>query len=307
MKIFLAGATGFVGSALLPRLLQENHQLTVLARNPDKAARLPAHVKVVPGDPTRPGTWQQAASAAEVIINLAGASVFTRWTAEAKQQITESRVLATRHLVEAMGAESSPKTLINASAAGYYGIHDDQLKTEAAAPGHDFLARVCVAWEGEAYRAAEQGHRVVTTRLAVVLGRNGSALARMLPPFRLGLGGRLGHGQQPFPWIHLDDLTTIFAFICNHPEISGPVNCGAPQLINNAEFTKALGRALKRPTLLPAPGFAIRLLLGEMSSLLLGGARMTPAVLEKHGFIFRFPRIEPALADLLDNPAKGDR
>ncbi|ADH85636.1 TIGR01777 family oxidoreductase [Desulfurivibrio alkaliphilus] len=299
MKIFLAGATGFVGSALIPRLLQENHQLLVLVRHPDKADRLPAPVKVVAGDPTRPGRWQEEAASAEVIINLTGASVFTRWTAKAKQQIMDSRVNSTRHIVEAMQGAANPMTLINTSAAGYYGIHDDQPKTETSPPGQDFLAQVCRAWESEALKAADHGHRVAIARLAVVLGRGGGALAQMIPPFNLGLGGRLGSGKQPFPWIHLDDLTAIFAFLCHHREISGPVNCGAPQIINNAEFTKAMGQRLKRPTLLAVPGFMLRLALGEMSAALLGGTRMVPEVLERHGFVFRFPEIDQALADLL--------
>lgn len=307
MKIFLAGATGFVGNALIPVLLRDEHQLTVLVRHPEKADRLPAPVTVVAGDPTKPGLWQREAAAAEVIINLTGASVFTRWTAKAKQQIMESRVLATRHMVEAMQTTAHPKTLINASAAGYYGTQDDGLKTEKAPPGNDFLAQVCVAWEREAFKAAESGHRVVTTRLAVVLGRGGGALAQMLTPFRLGLGGRLGSGKQPFPWIHLDDLTAIFSFLCNHPEITGPVNCAAPQIISNAEFTKAMGKALHRPTLLPAPTFILRLALGEFSNALLGGTAMPPAALEEHGFTFRFPRIDQALADLVTDHPTSDQ
>ncbi len=299
MKIFLAGATGFIGHALLYRLLEGKHQLLVLVRNPQKAQRLPDAVKTVHGDPTRPGKWQEEAASADVIINLTGSSIFTRWTPRAKQQIMDSRVLSTRHLVDAMLTAASPMTLINASGVNYYGMDDEAIKSEESGPGDDFLARVCQAWENEAFRAAEHGHRVVTTRQAVVLGSGGGALAQMLPPFRLGLGGRLGHGRQPFPWIHQDDLTSIFAYICNNPDISGPVNCAAPQIITNAEFTRSLGKALRRPTLLPAPGFIIRLLLGEMSSLLLDGTRVTPAVLEKHGFKFRFPDIDQALTNLL--------
>lgn len=299
MKIFLAGATGFVGSALIPRLLQENHQLRVLVRHPDRADRLPAPIKVVAGDPTRPGKWQEEAASAEVIINLTGASVFTRWTAKVKQQIMDSRVLSTRNLVAAMQSSPTPMTLINTSAAGYYGSHDDRPKTEKAPPGNDFLAQVCTAWEHEAMKAAEHGHRVAIARLAVVLGRGGGALNQMLPPFRLGLGGRMGSGQQPFPWIHLDDLTAIFAFLCHHREIAGPVNCAAPQVISNAEFTKALGRALKRPTLLAVPGFILRLMMGEMSTALLSGTRVIPEVLQQHGFVFRFPEIDQAFTELL--------
>jgi uncharacterized protein len=309
MDIFLAGATGFVGSALIPHLLAEGHQVRVLVRNPGKAGQLPAPVKVVNGDPTRPGPWQQEAAGAQVVINLTGTSIFTRWTPAAKRQILDSRILATRNLVEAMGpaGPDGAKTLINASAAGYYGGQGDEVKTEAAGPGRDFLAEVCVAWEKEAFRAGQHGHRVVATRLAVVLGRGGGALSQMLTPFRLGLGGRLGSGRQFFPWIHLADLTAIFAFLIKHPEISGPVNCGAPNPINNAEFTRALGRALNRPTWLPVPGFMLRLLFGEMSSVLLTGPAMIPAVLQKHGFAFQFPAIDQALVDLVGPKTSPDQ
>ncbi|TBV83378.1 MAG: TIGR01777 family protein [Desulfobulbaceae bacterium] len=301
MNILLTGTTGFIGSALIPHLLAAGHQLKVLVRNPQKAAILPREVGIVMGDPTQPGPWRQEVAAAQAIINLTGASILTRWSPAAKQSIQTSRIIATRLLVDAMlsATGSGPKTLINASAAGYYGLKDDTDKEEDAEAGDDFLAQVCVNWEREAFKAKQHGHRVVTTRLGVVLGRGGGALAKMLPAFRWGLGGRIGSGRQPFPWIHLDDLTAIFAFLLKHPEIAGPVNCAAPQAINNKEFTLAMGQALRRPTVLPVPDFILRLLLGEMSTVLLNGVNIIPAVLKKHGFIFTFPRIDQALDHLM--------
>lgn len=301
MNIFLAGSTGFVGSALAHHLVGKGHQVSALVRSTGRAGNLPAAAEIVNGDPTRPGPWQQAAARAEVIINLTGTSIFKRWNPANKQNIMNSRVLSTRNLVAALaGAETTPpRTLINTSAAGYYGYADDELKTEKSPPGHDFLAEVCLAWEREAMAAQRLGHRVVLTRLGVVLGPGGGALSRILPAFRLGLGGRLGHGRQGFPWIHLDDLLEIYSFLVEQPGISGPVNCTAPQILNNAEFTTALGRALHRPTPLPAPGFMLRLLLGEMSSMLLQGSRVQPTILEESGFSFRFPRIDQALDDLV--------
>ncbi|MDZ7642630.1 MAG: TIGR01777 family oxidoreductase [Desulfurivibrio sp.] len=297
-KIFIVGATGFVGQALAAHLLNEGHQVSALARSARRGATLPAGVEVITGDPTQAGPWQQQAAAAEVVINLAGASIFTRWNERNKRLILDSRVLTTRHLVAALAECKQPPTLINTSAAGYYGFGQDA-KNEQAPPGDDFLARVCVAWEREAQAAASYGARVVITRLAVVLGDNGGALGRMLPAFRLGLGGRLGDGRQPFPWIHIADLLAIYSFIINNQDIVGPVNCGVPDPPTNAELTKALGRALGRPTILPVPAPLLRLAMGEASAMLLQGTRMVPEVLPSRGFKFRFSDLDQALANLL--------
>lgn len=298
MKIFLVGATGFVGSYLTPALLAQGHQVSLLLRNQAKRGPVPPGVQTVVGNPMLPGEWQRAVAKAELIINLAGANVFTRWTDKSKESIMESRLLSTRHLVEAMG-RGAPKTLINASAAGYYGYLSTEPRTEESPPGDDFLARVCVAWEDEAKKGERSGHRVVLARLAVVLGAGGGALGKMLTPFRLGLGGRIGDGRQPFPWIHIADLLSIFSFLIDNPEVRGAVNCVAPQQINNMEFTRAMGRALHRPTLLPLPGSILRLAMGEVSSAMLSGARVVPARLEQQGFKFRYPTIEAALSNLL--------
>ncbi len=301
MKIFLAGATGFVGQALITHLQERENQLTVLVRSPERVGSVPAGVETIIGDPTQSGPWQRAAAEAEAIINLTGATIFTRWSEAVKEQIRESRVRSTRNLVVALreAGNSPPRTLINASAVGYYGYADPEPKTEQAPAGHDFLAEICRVWEEEALAAQGLGHRVVLTRLGVVLGAGGGALSKMLPAFRLGLGGRMGNGRQGFPWIHLRDLLEIYSFLLSEPTIAGPVNCTAPQLLNNAQFTKALGAALHRPTVLPAPSWLLRPLLGEMSSMLLRGNQAPPALLTAHGFKFRFPEIDQALADLL--------
>ena len=300
MRLFIVGGTGFIGSHLIPRLLQDGHTVRVLIRSPHKASHLPKGTATVLGDPSVPGPWQEEVRQAEAIINLAGFNIFARWTPKNKRLILESRIHSTRNIVEAITADSVPaQTLINASAVGYYGFDDGTDKTEDAPAGDDFLARVCVEWEKEAFKACHKGTRVITARIGIVLGNDGGALTQMLPAFRLGVAGRLGHGRQWFPWIHIDDLVAIFPFCLDHPEIAGAINCGAPRPVRNLEFTKTLGRLLHRPTILPVPAWAVRLVLGELGAVVLEGPCMVPAVLQKHGFPFRYPELEPALRELL--------
>ncbi|MCX5864710.1 MAG: TIGR01777 family oxidoreductase [Deltaproteobacteria bacterium] len=300
MNIFIAGGTGFIGQALIKKFLLTGHAVTALARNPDKLSDFSAQIRLVPGSPLIPGPWQQELANHEVIINLTGASIFTRWTPAAKEMIRHTRITATRNIVEAIPAKGpSPVTLINASASGFYGFCQDEEKYETDLPGADFLASVCQAWEKEALQAQGKA-RVLLMRTGVVLGKNGGALAAMLPAFRLGLGGRLGPGQQWFPWIHLDDLTSAIIFIMENTEIHGPVNLSAPKPLRNKEFTKCLGQILHRPTFLTVPRFAIRLVFGELSSVVLEGCRMMPGVLLENGFTFRFPEITPAVADIVE-------
>ena len=299
MKVFIAGGTGFIGQTLIRKLLQQGHDVTALARNPAKLGELSGQVRLIPGSPLIPGPWQQEVAGHEVIVNLTGTSIFSRWTPAAKKMILYSRVAATRNIVEAIPAQAdSPLTLINANAAGYYGFCRDEEKYEADPPGTDFLASVCQAWEDEAKQAQGKA-RIVLMRTGVVLGKNGGALSVMLPAFRLGLGGKLGHGRQWFPWIHLNDLTNAIIFLMENKAIHGPVNLSAPNPVRNKEFTKCLGKIIHRPTFLAVPGFAIRLALGELSSVVLEGCRMMPGVLLKNGFSFRFPELQPALEDIL--------
>ncbi len=299
MKIFIAGATGFIGTALCQRLAQDGFSITALIRSSQKAKLLPANIQIIHGSPMDKGDWQNVVAEQDVIVNLTGHNIFTRWTKHAKKLIHDTRVNSTKNIVDAI-PEGSNITLINATASGFYGFTGDDECTEATPPGKDFLATVCKDWEFEASKAAGKA-RVVLTRFGVVLGKNGGALAKMLPGFKSGAAGRLGHGRQWFPWIHIDDLINALTFIMRHQDISGPVNCCAPNQIRNLEFTKALGKVLHRPTVIPAPAFLVRLALGELSSVVLEGCRVQPEVLLKKGFHFGFDNIEDALKDLLYN------
>jgi uncharacterized protein (TIGR01777 family) len=236
---------------------------------------------------------------ADVIIHLAGEPVAQRWTAEAKRRIRESRVVGTRNLVEALAAlPRRPEALICASAIGYYGSRGDEILTESSAPGSGFLPEVCVAWEKEAQAAEALGIRVVRVRTGLVLAADGGALQRMLPPFRMGVGGRLGSGRQWMSWIHLEDLTGLFQFAVES-QVRGPLNAVAPHAVTNSDFTRELARALRRPAVFPVPEFALRLLFGEMADVLLASQRVAPAAAEAAGFRFRFPQLAPALEGLL--------
>lgn len=299
MRIFIAGGTGFIGQALIGKLAMEGHSVTALARNPDKLGNISSNIRPVMGSPLIAGPWQQEVAGHKIIINLTGSNIFTRWTQAAKKMILHSRVASTKNIVQAIPAQSaSPLTLINASASGYYGFCRDEDKLETDVPGSDFLAEVCQAWENEA-RPAQGKARVVLMRTGIVLGKNGGALASMLPAFRLGIGGKLGSGRQWFPWIHLADLIDAIIFLMDHKEIQGPVNLSAPNPVRNEDFTRYLGQTLRRPTFMSVPRFAIRLVLGELSSVALEGCKMKPGVLLENGFTFRFPEVLPAIEDIV--------
>jgi len=278
MNISISGASGFIGRHLMKSLAQAGHSLRALSRHAPPAESL---------------------READAIIHLAGEPVAQRWTAAAKQRILDSRVVGTRNLVEALAAlPRRPEALICASAIGYYGSRGDEILTESSAPGSGFLPEVCVAWEREAQAAEAFGMRVVRVRTGIVLDSNGGALVRMLPPFRMGLGGRLGSGRQWMSWIHLEDLAALFQFAVES-QVRGPLNAVAPNAVTNSEFTRELARALRRPAVFPVPGFALRLLFGEMADVLLASQRVAPAAAEAAGFHFRFPQLAPALASLL--------
>jgi uncharacterized protein (TIGR01777 family) len=236
---------------------------------------------------------------AEAVIHLAGEPVAQRWTAEAKRRIRESRIEGTRNLVQAMAKlPRAPQALICASAVGYYGSRGDETLTEQSAPGAGFLPEVCTAWESAAAGAEPLGIRVVSLRTGVVLARHGGALARMLPPFRMGVGGRLGSGRQWMSWIHLEDLCEMYCFAAEQP-VRGALNGVAPQPVTNADFTRVLGSVLHRPAVFPVPPIALRLLFGEMSEVLLASQRILPKAAGEAGFRFRFSQLDAALADAL--------
>jgi hypothetical protein len=235
----------------------------------------------------------------DVVIHLAGEPVAQRWTPAAKQRIRESRIAGTRDLVDALGRlPRRPEALICASAIGYYGSRGDEILTESSAPGNGFLPEVCKAWEKEAQAAESFGIRVVRVRTGLVLAAAGGALQRMLPPFRMGVGGRLGSGRQWMSWIHLEDLTAMFQFTVES-QVRGPLNGVAPQPATNSEFTRELARRLRRPAVFPVPEFALRLLFGEMADVLLASQRVVPAAAQAGGFRFRYPQLAQALEDLL--------
>lgn len=300
MKILMTGGTGFVGPNIAGRLARDGHEITILARSGERNRADTPGISFAGGDPTQRGPWQEIVREHDAAINLAGASIFTRWTAEQKKLIRDSRLTTTRHLVEGIEAKpGKPFTLLSTSAVGYYGFHEDEMLAEDSPPGDDFLARLAVDWEGEALRARDKGARVVITRFGIVLGPKGGAIGQMIPLFKKFVGGPIGNGRQWFSWVHMHDLIEAFAFLLAHPDIAGPVNLCAPNPVRNKDLAQALGRVLHRPSLLPAPAFMVRLVLGEFGSVILKGQRALPLRLSDSGFVFRYPEIGEALASIV--------
>ncbi|MFL5344030.1 MAG: TIGR01777 family oxidoreductase [Hyalangium sp.] len=300
MKAALTGATGFLGPSLVQALLESGHQVHILGRTPEHAlSRLPAGVTGAPfriGEPLAP----EALAGAQAVIHLAGEPVNQRWTHEAKQRIRDSRVLGTRAVVQAMKAAGTVQRFVSVSAIGYYGgAHGAEPLTEESSSGKDFLAGVCQGWEAEAASAHEFGVRTAVARLGVVLHPEGGALHSMLPPFRMGAGGRAGSGKQYVSWVHRADALAALRFLLERPELEGPFNVTAPEPVTNAEFAHALGTALGRPSVMHVPGFMLKAALGEMAMVALEGQRVLPRRLTEAGFTFRFPRLEEALRELL--------
>jgi uncharacterized protein len=305
LRVAVTGATGLIGSALLAALSERDAHVTVLSRDPARAlARLGADARApaeaVRWEPIEEPAPAQALAGRDAVIHLAGENVAQRWTARARRAIRDSRVIGTRHLLAGLRqAEPRPGTLISASAVGYYGAHGDEPLDEEAPPGEDFLAQVCAAWESEAQRAGELGVRAVQVRTGVVLDRRGGALARMLVPFRLGLGGPVAGGRQYVSWVHTGDVVEMMLAACADAHWSGPVNATAPEPAANRDFTRALGAVLRRPALLPVPGAALRLLYGEMARVVTDGARVVPAKPLVLGYRFRHPQLVEALRSAL--------
>jgi uncharacterized protein (TIGR01777 family) len=303
MDIFMTGGTGFVGLPLARDLAKRGHQISILTRPGEKkpAGFREGTVTFLEGDPSGKGSWQEKASRCEVCINLAGASIFSRWNSETKRAIRESRILTTRHLVEAIAMrEGRETTLLSTSAVGYYGFHGDEILNEGNVAGSDFLASVAAEWEKEALKARKFGARVVLCRFGIVLGKKGGALQEMIPLFRRWMGSPLGSGKQWFSWIHERDLRNIYSFLLENRGIEGPVNCSSPNPVRNRELTKALAKALGKPLILPAvPSLVLRLILGEFGDILLKGQRVYPERLMKEGFDFRYSEIGEALQDIV--------
>jgi uncharacterized protein (TIGR01777 family) len=300
MRITITGATGVIGSALVAELTARGDEVTVLSRNPERARATLGDVEVAGWDPLTQPAPAAALRDRDAVVHLAGESVSQRWTAERKRAIRDSRVLGTRHLVEGLrAADPRPRVLITGSAIGYYGPHGEEPIDEEAPPGHDFVAQVCVEWEREGQAAAELGLRAAQMRTGVVLDADGGALAKMLPPFRLGLGGPVAGGRQYIPWIHRDDVSGMLVAAIEDERWSGPFNATAPEPATNRDFSHALGRALHRPAFAPVPGVAIRLLFGEMSEIITTGVRAVPAKPLVLGYTFRHRTLDEALAAAL--------
>ena len=301
MKIVAIGATGFVGRRLV-ETLGSDHEITVVSRNPDKTkSRIRNEVQFVRWDPGAEPFPDGVLDGADGVVNLAGDNVADgRWNAAKKKRMADSRLDTTSKLADAItAADPPPPVLINASAIGFYGSRGDEELDENSAPGSGFLADLCVRWEGATQKAADAGVRTVLLRVGIVLGQGGGALAKMLFPFRLGLGGALGNGRQWMSWIHIDDMVGLILHALENPSVEGPVNSTAPHPVTNRDFSKTLGKVLRRPAFLPAPGFALRLAVGEFAEVLLEGQKVLPRQAETSGYQFRFRELEPALLDVL--------
>jgi uncharacterized protein (TIGR01777 family) len=302
MKVVVTGATGFIGTPLVRHLLANGHVVSALTREVARAARrLPARCEVRHWNPT--GELDASVlQGADAIIQLAGEGIAdARWTAQRKRAIRASRVQSSLALVralEGLDAGLRPRVLVSASAIGWYGDRGDTALDEHSASGADFLAEVCREWEDAVFRAQALGVRTVAVRIGIVLGKEGGVLDKLLPVFRLGLGGRVGSGRQWMSWIHIEDLVALLRFVTENPQAAGAVNGVAPAPVTNAAFTSELASVLHRPAIFPVPAAALRLLLGEMSSIVLASQRVQPRAAEQMGFSFRFATLRDALSDL---------
>ena len=297
MRILLTGSNGLVGSALTPALVADGHEVRPLVRY---ATGYGSHE--IEWSPERYSIAMSRIEGFDVVIHLAGESIAEgRWTDEKKQRIRESRVKGTRLLAESLPTlKEPPSAFLCASAIGYYGDRGDEVLTEDSRPGNDFLSSVCIEWEEATREAAEKGIRTANMRFGIILDTKGGALSKMLPPFRMGVGGKIGDGKQWMSWIALDDVVKAIRHALNSETLSGPINYVAPNPVRNEEFTRTLGRALSRPTLFPIPAFGIRLAFGEMGeALLLSSQRVQPTKLLESGFEFSYPTLAAALPHVL--------
>ncbi len=296
MRVTVTGASGLIGRRLSARLEQAGHIVHALGRRPK--AGIGSEFSV--WDPDKSIPPMAAIEGADAVIHLAGEPVAQRWSADVKRRIRSSRVDGTRHLVEAIRqAVRKPSVLVSASAVGYYGDRGAETLEEPSGPGNGFLPEVCVEWEREALTARSLGVRVALTRIGLVLAAEGGALEKMLPAFKMGVGGRMGSGEQYMSWIHVDDLVSLLVWAVEDRAARGPYNATAPNPVNNADFTVALARALRRPAILPVPAFAAKLLFGEMAEILFHSQRAIPRAALQQGFVFRHPEVFGALSAVL--------
>jgi uncharacterized protein (TIGR01777 family) len=307
MKVAVTGATGFVGSRLVEKLQEDNHQILVLTRDPERARQVfptPSFpkVEIQAYSPLESGEWQQKISGCDGVVNLAGAPIAeSRWTAERKQEILDSRKIGTQKIVEAISqANPRPTVMVNSSAIGYYGTSETKTFEETSAPGDDFLAQVCQAWETEAEQVKNSGVRLVILRTGIVLGMGG-ALAKMLPPFRMFAGGPLGSGQQWFSWIHRDDLVNLMLRALTQSDMAGVFNATAPYPVRMAEFCQTLGEVMHRPSWLPVPNFALEMLLGDAAQVVLEGQQVLPKRTQAYAFEYQYPTVKQAVEEILSH------
>jgi uncharacterized protein (TIGR01777 family) len=297
-RVAVTGATGRIGAHLVQALKDRGDEVTVLSRNPERASEK-LGVQAAAWDQKADGAPAEALAGRDAVVHLAGEDVGQRWNDKTKAEILSSREQGTRNLITGMfAAEPRPGVLVGASASGYYGAHGDEIVDETHGPGSDWLADVCVRWEQQT-DSAMLGARVVKVRTGIVLDAEGGALAKMLPPFKAGVGGPLGSGKQYMPWIHLDDLVGIYLAAIDHPDFSGAINGSSPNPVTNKEFSKALGKTLHRPAVAPVPAFVIKGMFGEMSQIVLSGVRMVPGRAGELGYEFRHPDLDEALRDTL--------
>jgi len=296
MKITISGASGLIGRRLLKTLAAGGHSLQVLSRH--AGMNMPAGVKVFTWDSAKGEPPAESLRDVDAVIHLAGEPVAQRWSAAVKDRIRESRVTGTANLVKGIARmERKPSVLVSSSAIGYYGSRGDEVLTESSSKGNDFLAEVCVGWEDAAKQAEPLGVRVACIRTGHVLDPKGGLLKRVLPPFKMGVGGKLGNGKQWMSWIHIEDMAGLLQFAMEKP-VSGPINGTAPNPVTNADFTRELAAALHRPAIFPVPKFALSLMFGEMADVIMGSQKVLPKAAETAGYRFRFSQLQPALADL---------
>ncbi|MBY0232870.1 MAG: TIGR01777 family oxidoreductase [Gemmataceae bacterium] len=304
MRVFITGGTGLVGKRLCQKLIERGDRPVVLTRSAEKAKMIGGEAEAVVGDPIIAGPWMDAVAGYDGVVSLAGEGVFARrWSADFKKTLFDSRILTTRNVAQALAAhpkraDGSPKAFVSASAIGWYGPHGDEPLDESSPPGNDFLSGLCVEWEKEARKPEAAGVRCAQVRVGVVLDKEGGALAQMLTPFRLFMGGPVGSGKQAVSWIHHEDMVGIFLQALDDERASGPINGTAPNPVANKRFGQALGRAMGRPSFVWTPGFMLRLFFGEVAGLVTQGQRVLPRAAERLGYVFQFPTIDAALADL---------
>ena len=301
MRVIVAGATGFIGKELIKQLDKKGHEIVVLTRNVDSARfNIPVHCEVVTWSPELSSIPSSTLKGADAVINLAGEGIADgRWSNERKNKIIQSRVISTRQLIKAMTyMNDKPEVFVSASAIGFYGDRGDELLNESSSNGEGFLSQVCRSWEEEINKATALRIRTVALRIGRVLGHDGGALEKMLPPFQLGVGGKLGSGSQWMSWIHIEDLVNMMVYAVENSSVNGEYNAVSPTPVKNMEFTKTLGQVLKRPTIFPVPKIILKIALGELSELLLGSQKVDSKKICDTGFKFQFPGLEQALKEI---------